>query len=171
MLDLNYVRDNLEAVRASLEKRGGPAAALEDFARADAERRRVIAESDRLNAERNTASREIGGLMKEGRREEAEARRAAVGDLKNRIAELDEKREVAETEMRELLSTLPNIPHESVPVGSDETANRVERVVGNKPSLDFEPQDHVDLGTALGILDLERATKIAGARFAILQGA
>jgi seryl-tRNA synthetase len=73
--------------------------------------------------------------------------------------------------MREMLSTLPNIPHESVPVGKDESANRVERVWGTKPEFDFEPKDHVDLGTALGILDLERATKIAGARFAILNGA
>ena len=73
MLDLNYVRENLDAVRAALAKRHMPAAALDDFARADEERRRVIAESDRLNAERNSASREIGALMKEGKREEAAA--------------------------------------------------------------------------------------------------
>jgi seryl-tRNA synthetase len=171
MLDLNYVRENLDAVRAGLDKRGAPAAALEDFARADQERRRGIAESDRLNAERNSASREIGALMKEGRREEADTRRQAVGELKDRIAELDQKREAAETTMRELLSTLPNIPHETVPVGKDESANAEIRREGVKPNLDFEPRDHVDLGAALGILDLERATRIAGARFAILQGA
>ena len=73
--------------------------------------------------------------------------------------------------MRDLLSTLPNIPHESVPVGKDESANVEIRRWGTKPEFDFEPKDHVDLGTALGILDLERATKIAGARFAILNGA
>lgn len=171
MHDLNYVRENLEAVRAGLEKRGAAGVALEDFARADEERRKVIAESDRLNAERNAASREIGTLMKDGRREEADARRQAVGELKDRIAELDGKREAAETKMRELLSTLPNVPHESVPVGRDESANTEIRRAGTKPSFDFEPLDHVDLGTRLGILDLERATKIAGARFAILQGA
>ncbi|HEX8897791.1 MAG TPA: serine--tRNA ligase, partial [Chthoniobacterales bacterium] len=171
MLDLNYVRENLDAVRAALQKRNMPSAALDDFARADEERRRVIAESDRLNAERNSASREIGALMKEGKREEADARRQAVGDLKNRIAELDQKRDDAETRMRELLSTLPNIPHESVPVGRDEAANVEVRRWGTKPEFDFEPKDHVDLGTALGILDLERAAKIAGARFAILNGA
>lgn len=171
MLDLNYVRDNLDAVRAGLEKRGAPATTLDDFARADEERRRVIAESDQLNAERNTASREIGALMKDGKRDEAEGRRKAVGELKDRIAELDSKREAAETRMRELLSTLPNIPHESVPVGKDESANAEIRRWGTKPEFDFEPKDHVDLGTALGILDLERATKIAGARFAILNGA
>src|SRR5947207_6391186 len=127
MLDLNYVRENLDAVRAALEKRHMSAAATDDFARADTERRRVIAESDQLNAERNAASREIGALMKEGKREEADTRRREVGELKERIAELDRARDEAEARMRELLSTLPNIPHESVPVGKDETANREER--------------------------------------------
>jgi seryl-tRNA synthetase len=171
MLDLNYVRENLEGVRAALEKRGMSATALDDFTQADAERRRVIAESDQLNAERNAASREIGALMKEGKREEADARRKAVNELKDRIAGLDQERERAEARMRELLSTLPNIPHESVPVGKDESANVEVRRWGAKPEFDFEPRDHVDLGTALGILDLERATKITGARFAILNGA
>src|SRR5256884_5449990 len=148
-----------------------PHAALDDFAQADAQRRQVIAESDQLNAERNSASREIGALMKEGKRDEAAARRKAVNELKDRAAELDQKREQAEARIRELLSTLPNIPHESVPVGKNESANVEIRRWGAKTELDFEPKDHVDLGTALGILDLERATKITGARFAILNGA
>jgi seryl-tRNA synthetase len=171
MLDLNYVRENLDAVRAALRKRNMPVDALEDFAHADQERRSVIAESDQLNAERNAASREIGALMKEGKRAEADTRRQAVGELKDRISELDRKRDEAEGRMRELLSTLPNMPHESVPVGQDESANVEVRRWGTKPEFDFEPKDHVDLGTGLGILDLERATKIAGARFAILNGA
>src|SRR5438874_194084 len=171
MLDLNFVRDNLNKVRAALEARSFPATALEDFAQADVERRRVIAESDKLNAERNAASREIGTLIKEGKREEAETRRREVGELKERIAELDRARDESEARMRELLSTLPNLPHESVPVGADETANREERRWGTRPEFDFEPQDHVDLGTTLGILDFERASKISGARFAILNGA
>jgi len=171
MLDLNYVRENLDAVRAALEKRGMAMTVLDDFAAADAERRRVIAESDQLNAERNAASREIGGLMKDGKREEADARRKQVNELKERMTQLDISRDEAETHMRELLSTLPNIPHESVPVGKDESANAEVRRWGTKPEFDFEAKDHVDLGTALGILDLERATKITGARFAILNGA
>src|SRR2546423_2452067 len=171
MLDLNYVRDNLDAVRAALEKRGMATSVLDDFAAADAERRRVIAESDRLNAERNAASREIGALMKDGKRDEADARRKQVNELKQRMGQLDAAREQAEARMRELLSTLPNIPHESVPVGKDESANVELRRWGTKPEFDFEPKDHVDLGISLGILDLERAVKIAGARFAILNGA
>jgi seryl-tRNA synthetase len=170
MLDLNYVRENLELVRARLETRGLAPAVLDSFAEADAERRRIIAESDQLNAERNTASREIGALMKEGKKDEAEARRKQVSESRERIAELDRQRDDAETRMRDLLTTLPNIPHESVPVGKDESANEEVRRWGTKPEFDFEPKDHVDLGTALGILDLDRAAKIAASRFAILNG-
>jgi seryl-tRNA synthetase len=109
--------------------------------------------------------------MKEGKKDEADARRAEVGRLKDRIAELDQLRAQTETRMHDLLSTLPNIPNASVPVGSDESANTEVRRWGTAPQFSFEPKDHVDLGTALGILDLERATKIAAARFAILNGA
>jgi seryl-tRNA synthetase len=171
MLDLNYVRENLEKVRAGLQTRGAVPSALDDFVQADAERRRIIAESDTLNATRNTASREIGALMKAGQREEADARRKEVNELKERITELDQQRDQAETRMHDLISALPNLPHESVPVGKDESANVEIRRWGTKPEFDFEPRDHVDLGTALGILDLERASKIAAARFAILNGA
>ena len=171
MLDLNYVRENIEKVRAALQSRGGPVQALDDFASADAERRRVIAESDQLNAQRNASSREIGALMKEGKQAEAEARRKEVSALKDHISELDQLRDKTEAQMRELLSTLPNVPHESVPVGKSEADNVEIRRWGTQPEFAFEPMDHVDLGVALGILDLERAAKIAAARFAILNGA
>jgi seryl-tRNA synthetase len=171
MLDLNYVRENLEKVRSALATRGVAPESLDDFAAADAERRRVIAESDQLNAERNASSREIGALMKAGNSAEAEARRKQVGELKDRIAELDHLRETAETRMSDLLSALPNVPHESVPVGKDESDNVEVRRWGTKPEFDFEAKDHVDLGAALGILDLDRAAKIAASRFAILNGA
>jgi seryl-tRNA synthetase len=171
MLDLNFVRENIDKVRAALEARRADTKALDDFTRADEERRRVISESDKLNAERNASSKEIGALMKEGKKDEAEARRAEVGRLKDRVAELDQLRAQTETRMHDLLSTLPNIPNASVPVGSDESANAEVRRWGTAPQFSFEPKDHVDLGIALGILDLERATKIAAARFAILNGA
>src|SRR5215831_16916347 len=109
--------------------------------------------------------------MKEGRREEAEKRRAEVAELKNRIAELHRVRDQAEADVRELLTTLPNIPHPSVPIGKDETDNVEIRRWGSAPKFSFAPKDHVELGTALGILDLERAAKISAARFAILNGA
>src|SRR6476620_2063879 len=170
MLDLNYVRENLEQVRTALATRGVVPESLDHLVAADAERRRIIAESDQLNAERNVSSREIGALMKEGKREEADGRRKEVNELKERIAALDSAREQAETRMHELLSTLPNIPHESVPVGADETANVEVRRWGTQPEFDFAPKDHVDLGVALGILDLDRAAKIAASRFAIING-
>jgi seryl-tRNA synthetase len=171
MLDLSFVRENLEKVRAALEARGFPTEALDDFASADSQRRRLIAESDQLNAERNSASREIGALMKESKRDEADSRRSEVGQLKERIAGLDRARDEAEARMREILSTIPNIQHESVPVGRDESANQEVRRWGERPVFGFEPMDHVDLGNELGILDLERASKIAAARFSILNGA
>ena len=171
MLDLNYVRENFDKVHEALQARRADTTALDDFTRADEERRSVIAESDQLNAKRNAASREIGGLMKEGEKEEAEARRAEVSALKERIGELDRLRAQTETRMHDLLSTLPNIPHASVPVGKDESDNVEVRRWGTAPQFSFEPKDHVDLGVWLGILDLERATKIAAARFAILNGA
>jgi len=171
MLDLNYVRENLEKVRAALETRGVPRNALDDFAEGDAERRRVIAESDRLNAQRNSASREIGALMKAGRKEEAEAQRQRVAESRQRIAELDNLRDQVESRMRDLLSSLPNIPDASVPNGQDDSQNVEVRRWGKKPDFGFAPKDHVELGTALGILDLERASKISGTRFAILNGA
>jgi len=171
MLDLNYVRENLESVREALERRGMPIVVLDDFAQVDNERRQLIAESDQLNGRRNAASREIGELMKAGQRAEADARRQQVNELKDRIGELDRRRDEADARVRELLSTLPNIPHQSVPVGPDEKANVEVRRWGKPPAFAFKPKDHVELGTALGILDLERAAKIAGARFAILNGA
>jgi seryl-tRNA synthetase len=171
MLDLNYVRENIDKVREALAARRSNTTVLDDFAKADEERRRTIAESDQLNAQRNASSREIGALMKDGKKEEAEARRAEVGELKNRIADLDQQRAQTEARMNDLLSSLPNIPHESVPRGESEADNVEVRRWGTQPQFDFEPKDHVDLGSALGILDLERAAKISAARFAILNGA
>jgi seryl-tRNA synthetase len=170
MLDLNFVREHLEEVRTKLQSRGVAPGSLDDFEAADTERRKIIAESDQLNAERNRASKEIGALMKAGKQTEAEGQRQAANSLKERISELDQLREQAETRMRDMLAALPNIPDDSVPVGKDESENVEIRSWGTKPSFDFPPRDHVDLGTALGILDLERAAKISGARFAILQG-
>ena len=171
MLDLNYVRENLDTVRAKLQSRGVAPASLEDFSAADAERRRIIAESDQLNAQRNAASREIGLLMKEGKRDLADARRAEVNEMKGRIAALDQAREAAEARMRDMLSGLPNVPDDSVPIGKNDTENVEVRRWGNQPEFKFQIRDHVDLGTTLGILDLERATRLSGARFSILNGA
>lgn len=174
MLDLNYVRDNIDKVTEALEKRHASEdmfAQLKSFAEADKDRRHAIGESDRFNAERNKLSKEIGVLMKQGATDDAATLKAQVNELKTRIADADAARERSEERMREILSTLPNIPHDSVPVGKDESDNVEVRRWGTPPTFSFEPMDHVDLGTALRILDLERATRLASARFAILNGA
>jgi len=170
MLDLNYVRENLNEVIETLRNRNFPEDLLLDFDRADKERRAAIQSSDGYNADLNKASREVGELIKQGKNDEAIQRRRDVKALKEHVARLNHERDAAEARMKEILQQLPNIPHESVPVGKDESANVEIRRWGTKPEFDFEPKDHVDLGTSLGILDLERATKIAGARFAILNG-
>ncbi|HEY0048215.1 MAG TPA: serine--tRNA ligase, partial [Pyrinomonadaceae bacterium] len=171
MLDLNFVRENLETVREVLNNRHFPSKSLEKFVELDAERRFVIGESDRLNAQRNSASKEIGALMQAGNLAEAEAKKAEVAGLKEKQSELERRRDESENAMRDLLAALPNIPADDVPVGADESANVEVRRWGAPREFDFEPKDHVDLGESLDILDLERATKIAGSRFAILNGA
>jgi seryl-tRNA synthetase len=171
MLDLTFVRENLDAVRKALANRNFPAAALDKFAELDAERRRVIGEADTINAVRNATSREIGSLMQSGNRDEAEAKKSEVAGLKDKQSDLEHKRDAAEAAMHELLAGLPNIPDADVPIGDDESANVEIRKWGEPREFDFEPKDHVDLGESLHILDLERATKIAGSRFAILNGA
>lgn len=171
MLDLNYVRENLDAVKTALANRNFPLETLDRFAELDVERRSVISESDSINQARNAASKEIGDLIKAGKKDEAEARKAEVAGLKDKQAELDKRRDEAESAMREILTNLPNVPADDVPVGKDESANVEIRKWGEPRVFDFEPKDHVDLAEALGILDTERAAKIAGARFAILNGA
>ena len=171
MLDLNFVRENLETVRAALRNRNFPSDLLDKFAELDAKRRNVISEADNVNQLRNTSSKEIGTLMQSGQRKEAEARKAEVAGLKQRQSELERQRDEADAAIRDILINLPNIPAADVPVGADETANVEVRRWGTPREFDFEPKDHVDIGVSLGILDLERATKIAGSRFAILNGA
>ncbi len=171
MLDLNFVRENLEGVRKALEKRRFPADTLDDFTRLDVERREVIGKADQVNRHRNESSKEIGALMQQGRGDEAEAKKNEVAGLKEEQAHLEERRKQVEKEMDDLLAGLPNMPADDVPVGVDESDNVEIRKWGDPKKFDFEPLDHVDIGERLGILDLERAAKIAGTRFAILNGA
>jgi seryl-tRNA synthetase len=170
MLDINYVRTNLEIVRGKLEQRGFPLEALDRFNELDERRRALIRERDELNATRNRESQEIGNLVKAGQRNEVESRRAAVRELGDRIGGVETELKAVETDLNSLLMAVPNVPHDTVPAGRDESANEEISRWGTPPVFDFNPRDHVDLGSALGILDLERAAKISGARFAILTG-
>jgi len=171
MLDLNYVRENLDAVRSALSSRNFDVGVLDKFSELDATRRQIISEADAVNQERNAASKVIGDLIKAGNKDEADVKKAEVADLKTKQSDLESKRDEAEAAMHDLLAGLPNIPAQDVPIGADENANIEIRMWGEPREFDFEPKDHVDLGELLGILDLERATKIAGSRFAILNGA
>jgi seryl-tRNA synthetase len=167
MLDTNFVRANLELVRRKLENRGFPLEALDRFSQLDTERRARIRERDDLNATLNRESQEIGRLMKAGQKQEVESRRAAVRVLHGEIGGVESLLDGVENDLYSLMATLPNLPNDSVPV---ESPNQEIKRWGTPPSFGFEPRDHVDLANALGILDLERAAKISGARFAILTG-
>ncbi|MFY9555119.1 MAG: serine--tRNA ligase [Blastocatellia bacterium] len=171
MLDINLVRTNLDLVRDKLQHRGFPLDALDRFNELDERRRTLIRKRDELNAKRNLESQQIGELMKTGQKEDAESRRAAMRVLGDQIAAAEADLHSVETDLNSLMVTLPNLPHDTAPVGRDEYANQEITRWGTPPVFEFEPRDHVDLGTALGILDLERAAKISGARFAILTGA
>jgi seryl-tRNA synthetase len=168
MLDPNELRSHPDEVAARLAQRGY-AFQPDVFGRLDGERRGLIAETDRLKAERNTRSEEIGKLMRQ--KQDAEPLKARVREIGDEIGRLEEKLNSGEIAFRDFMSEIPNLPHESVPAGTDESANRVERVVGEPPVFAFEPRAHWEIGEKLGILDFERAAKIAGARFAVLKGA
>ena len=170
MLARELLRNSPDRVRAALAARGSDAPLAELLA-ADARWREAQAEVEALKAERNRGSKKVGALFAGGRRDEAEALRARMAELGTRVAAGErEAASLAET-VASLELTVPNIPHESVPAGPDETANRFERSWGEPPAFDFEPRSHWDLGPGLGILDFERAAKVAGARFAVLWGA
>jgi len=168
MLSRRYSREKTDDYRRALTNRGA-SVDLERFLELDAERRRVIAEVEALKARRNSASQEIAALKKA--KQDAAAQIEEMKRVGDDIKQLDERLAAIEEELRNLELYFPNAPHESVPVGADDTANRVERTWGEKPQFSFEPKAHWDIGESLGILDFERATKITGARFAVLYDA
>jgi seryl-tRNA synthetase len=166
MLDLGFVRDHLSLVEEKLRQRGmDPAEVLKDFPDIDARRRAAITEAETLKAQRNKASEQIAQLKKN--KQDATALIEETKAAREKIAALEKNSDAAESAMREILVSLPNLPHESVPVGKSEHDNVVVRTWGTLPSFDFTPKPHWELGEQLGVLDLERAAKISGARFAV----
>ncbi|MBO0722104.1 MAG: serine--tRNA ligase [Blastocatellia bacterium] len=173
MLDLQFVRENFDQVREKLATRNFDPALLDDFTRLDAERRSLIRERDELNSISNRLSKEVGALMREGKKDEAEAKKTESRQIAEQAKTADVKVVEFDNKFREILVSVPNLPHESVPLGNDESANVEVRKWGSPRDFKtegFTPRDHVDLGAALGILDQERATKVTGARFAVLNG-
>jgi seryl-tRNA synthetase len=168
MLSREYLRENTDDYGRALQTRGA-VVDLERFVTLDADRRRTIAQGEALKAQKNAASQEIAALKKS--RQDASAQIEAVKRVGEEIKELDDRLAAIEDELKTLELYFPNVPHESVPVGPDESANRVERHWGTKPSFEFKPKEHSDLGEQLGIIDFDRAAKITGSRFSILYGA
>jgi len=169
MLAREFLRKSFDRLPYLLRDRTYDAGALERWGQLDAERRRLLTEVERKKAERNTVSAEVGKKRKAGQDAAAEQERSkALGD---EIAALDGEIGKIEATFFEIEERLPNVPHESVPEGIDETGNVVAKTWGAVPAFDFTPKEHAELGPALGILDFERAAKITGSRFTVLRGA
>jgi seryl-tRNA synthetase len=166
MLDLNFVRENLPLVEEKLRQRGmEPAGVLKDFREVDRQRRQAITEAETSKAQRNKASEEIAKLKKSG--QDASAAMAQTKDLREKIQTLEKAAADLDARLRDILAGIPNLPHDSVPVGHSAEQNVEVRRWGTPPQFDFTPKAHWDLGAELGILDLERAVKVTGARFAV----
>jgi seryl-tRNA synthetase len=170
MLDPAVLRDHPDRVTSALQNRGlEPDALLAELGPLDERRRALIVDVETLKRAQNASGEEVARLKRLG--EDASGVFDANRQRGQRIKELDAELQIFEEQRTALLQTIPNLPHQSVPVGSDASHNAEVRRVGDPPSFDFAPQPHWDLGTALGILDFERAAKIARARFAFLLGA
>lgn len=166
MLDLAFVRDNLPLIEEKLRQRGmNPGEILKDFHQVDTQRRHAITETETLKARRNAASEEIAKRKKAG--QDATELINETKALRETIQEREKTAEELESRLRQLLAGIPNIPHASVPVGSSPEENVEVRRWGTPPKFDFAPKPHWELGEQLGILDLERAVKLTGARFAV----
>lgn len=168
MLDVRFIYENQDVVRQALAKRSSSIDIAPIVANYEL-RRQLTTDVEGLKAERNEASKSIGKLKRAG--EDTTEAQAKVRELGDRIKGLDAQLSEVEGELRDTLLTIPNLLHSSVPEGKDESFNVEVRRVGEVPTFDFEVKDHVDLGTDLGLLDLERAAKLSGARFSVLRGA
>ena len=166
MLDLSFVRAHLPFVEEKLRQRGmDPAAVLKDFREVDTQRRQAITEAETSKAQRNKASEEIAKLKKSG--QDATATMAQTKELREKIQTLEKTATDLDARLRDILVGIPNLPHSSVPVGHSADDNVEVRRWGTPPKFDFAPKPHWELGEQLGVLDLERAVKLTGARFAV----
>ena len=173
MHDLGFVRNNLTLVEEKLRGRGAdPAALLGDFRALDTARREAITSAEKLKARRNELSQQVGALKRAGGSEsDATALMDETRQLKDELDQLDATAAELDDRMRQALARVPNLTRDEVPAGRSEEANQVVKTWGSLPDFDFQPRPHWELGESLGILDLERATKLSGARFAVLMGA
>ena len=171
MLDITLLRKDLDSVVARLQTRKTPQAFLDvaAFTALEAERKTIQMRTEEMQAKRNTVSKQIGMLKGKGQHAEADAAMAEVSGLKAELDASATRLDAIQIEMQTLLLAVPNLPHESVPVGADEHGNVVVRTWGTAKAYDFEVKDHVDLGTPLG-LDFEMGVKLTGSRFTVMKG-
>jgi seryl-tRNA synthetase len=172
MLDARYVSEHLDEVRALLARRSAEdAAALESVADLARRRRELVASTEKLQSQRNTASDGMAELAKSGDRDAMQARREELKKLSEAVKRSETELVELEAAIEEKLLAIPNVPHESTPAGKTDADNPVIRTWGEKPKFDFTPKGHSEIGEALGILDFNRAAKLSGARFSVLFGA
>jgi len=167
VLDLSFMRENLELLRSKMQQRG-TSVPLDEFEKLDTERRRLIVETEKLKHLRNLTNDEITVMRKQ--KLDAGQKIAEMREVSAKIKRLDEELRLCDEKLRAIQLTIPNVPHRTVPVGADASANAEIRVVGKRPEFDFEPKAHWELGPQLGIIDFDRAAKITGARFALYTG-
>jgi seryl-tRNA synthetase len=167
MLDLKQIRSDPERVKAALARRGA-AEAVDELLALDARRRELLPEIEGAQAERKTLSKQIGEAKQRG--EDAEGPMAAVGELKRRIEAGRAELEKVEAELETVAAALPNLPDPDAPEGTSEEDAVVLREVGERPRFDFDPRDHLEIGTELGLIDVEAAARTSGSRFAYLKG-
>jgi len=168
MLDIKYLRQNIDLVRKKMDERGQNID-FDRFLGLDAKRRDILQAVETLRNERNSVSKQVGELKK--KKEDASALIEKMGDVSTKIKEYDESLKVAEEELNSFVMIVPNIQHESVPQGQSSEDNPVVRTWGEKPVFSFEPKQHFELGESLNILDFARGAKITGARFTVYRGA
>jgi len=170
VLDIKYIRQEPEAAKKRLVARGEEASMLDELLELDEKLRAIVTEVESLQAERNVVSKQIGALMGQGKKEEAESKKVETRELGEKIDDLNSRKSEVEEAFNALILTLPNLAHDTVPVGPDETANEEVKVEGKKPTFDFEPKGHVDLCESLGLIDFERGAKLAGSGFLLYTG-
>lgn len=169
MLDIRLLRTEMDKVREALKNRQATPDDLNDFNGLDQQRRELLKESEKLKNQRNVVSKEVA--QKKKAREDAEDLILQMRQVGDKIKQLDEEIRSVETQLREKLLRIPNVPHETVPVGENEEHNQELRKWGEVPNFDFEPQAHWDLAVELDLLDFERAAKVSGSRFVFYKGA
>jgi seryl-tRNA synthetase len=169
MLDSKYIEDNLNTVLSKLHDRGA-SFDVETFKSLDEKRKKIIRAVEELERERNVGSKKVGELRRDGKDQDASELHAVLKTNSEKIKQLSEDRKKADQDFRDFLLNVPNIPHDSVPVGAGEDENVEVKRHGERRDFDFEPKDHVEIGKALDIIDLDRAAKITGARFALYKG-